>query len=136
MNTNKANHGQHKAIAVLLKKLNFLEQRADLIHVYTNGRSRSGADLKSSEAADLIRYLKSLDPEEKAAEQMRRKIIAYAHEMKWYAEGSNKVDMVRLDNWCQKFSIRKKKLNQYLYNELPQLVTQFEEVYKSFLKGL
>lgn len=136
MNTDKATHKEHKAIGALLKKLNIQDQRAELIYVYTGGRSRSGSGLQSGEAADLIKYLKTLDPDEKMAERMRRKIIAYAHEMKWYKPGSEKVDMERLDNWCMKFSYLKKKLNQYLYRELPALITQFESVYASFLKSI
>lgn len=103
---------------------------------FTSGRSGSSKDLTSDEANALIRHLKQLDPEEVAAEKMRRKIISMAHEMGWRLPGTTRADMQRIDSWCVKYGYLHKKLNQYLPAELPALVTQFEAVYKSFLKGI
>jgi len=134
MNNNTITPGQIKCIQVMLAKLRLNSQRMSLIHGFSSGRTESLRELHVVEATEMIRYLKSQDPEEKAAEVMRRKIIALAHEMKWEQHG--RADMKRIDAWMVKSSYLHKKLNQYLYAELPKLVTQFEAVYKSFLKGI
>lgn len=136
MNTNKPSKAQHGAINALLHKMGIQDQKEELVYLFTNKRSKSRADLFSSEANELIAYLKKIDPDEKAAEAMRRKIIAMAHEMGWELPGTKKADMVHIDNWCQKSSYLHKKLNQYLYKELPALVSQFELVHKSFLNSI
>jgi len=131
----KLTPGQIKCIQVMLTKLRLSSQRMSLIHGFSSGRTESLRELHVGEATDMIRYLKSQDPEEKAAEVMRRKIIAMAHEMKWELPG-RKIDMRKLDGWMVNSSYLHKKLNQYLYSELPLLVTQFEKVYQSFLNGI
>jgi hypothetical protein len=71
---------------------------------------------------------------------MRRKIIAITRSMGWQKNvvqpnGSiiQKADMQRIDEFCKSKGYLHKKLNQYLYNQLPTLVSQFEAVQKSYL---
>ncbi|MBA9078961.1 hypothetical protein [Rufibacter quisquiliarum] len=66
---------------------------------------------------------------------MRKKIISMAHKMRWQIDGT-KVDIARIDAWCRKYGAPAKGFNDYTYNELPKLVTQFGKVYKSYLEGL
>jgi len=63
--------------------------------------------------------------------------------MGWYTsppalssgEGAKrKLDMRRVNNWCLKYGYLHKLLDEYTYEELPKLVTQFEEVYKDMLR--
>jgi len=103
------------------------EQKREIIFGFTSGRSGSSKDLTHDEAVLLIGHLKSLDPDEKKAEIMRRKVISMAHEIGWHQPGTNKIDMPRLDGWCKKFGYLKKGLNAYTLSELPKLVTQFEK---------
>jgi hypothetical protein len=91
-----------------------------------------------NEAAALIGHLKSLDNEEKGSTKMRNKIISMAYEMNWTKaskDGALGIDMDHVNNWCKSYGYLKKKLDNYTYKELPQLVSQFEGVYKSYLKG-
>jgi hypothetical protein len=73
------------------------------------------------------------------ANPMRKKIIALAHQMGWstYHPDSGKkiADMPRINAWCSKYGYLHKALNAYTIEELPKLVTQFDNLYKSFLKG-
>ena len=128
-------------IMAMINKLHLKAQKEDIIMGASNERTISTRELTSDEANALIKYLKQQDPDEQKAEKMRRKIISMAHEMGWASttlshQGKPKVDMERIDNWCVKYGFLHKKLNQYLYTELPRLVTQFESVYQSFLKGI
>jgi len=126
------NPGQLKALNTLVGKLGIdKESKAVMVEGFSNGRCTSSKELFMNEAADMIKHLKSLDPEESKAEKMRRKIISLAHEMGWKVD--NKADMKRIDNWCTVYGHGKKKLNSYTYKELPTLVSQFEGVYRHFL---
>ena len=124
--------GQIKCIKVLFGKLNIEHQDALVLghSPYSGGKV---SQMGGKEATELIRYLKSQDPEEKKAEVMRRKLLALAHQIKWEVDGG-KVDMKRVDAWCKKYGHKKKALNAYTYAELPMLVSQFEENVKHVLK--
>ena len=132
----KISRSQLICINVMLNKLGFNDQKDAIVASFTNNRTTSRAALTMDEATAMIKYLKSEDPEEKKAEVMRRKIISLAHEMNWRIPNTKKVDMRRIDDWAVKYGHQHKKLNQYLYHELPMLVSQFEEVYKSLLKAI
>lgn len=134
---NLLNKAQLTIINVLFNKLHIdADEKESILLGFSGGRTVSTRELTSDEAIALIRHLKNLDPEEKRAEKMRRKIISQAHEMGWHIKGTHKVDMKHLDEWCVKFGYLHKKLNQYQYKELPKLVTQFEMAYKHYLSGL
>lgn len=129
------NPGQLKALNTLVSKLGIdKETKSIMVQGFSSGRCISSKELLSDEANDMIKHLKSLDPEEAKAEKMRRKIISLAHEMGWKVD--NKADMKRIDNWCMVYGHGKKRLNSYTYKELPTLVSQFESVYKYFLERL
>lgn len=107
---------------------------------FSNGRCESSVDLWHPEAAAMIRHLHELaganDPRRLP---MVNKIYYYAHQMKWQKtndKGKVVADGKLVDEWMIKYSYRKKKLNAYTYDELPKLVSQFEQVYKDFLKRL
>ena len=127
------NVAQNKAIFALLNKTGLMAQKENLVLGFSGGRTATTKDLYNDEINDLIRYLKTQDKDEAGAEKMRRKIIAMAHRLGWEHE-NGKVDMQRLDAWCVNKGYLKKKLNQYLYNELPKLVWQFKETYGFYIK--
>lgn len=74
------------------------------------------------------------------ANRMRRKIIALAHQMGWSTKhpvsGNKIADIARIDAWCKKFGHVKKTFNSYTVQELPMLVTQFEEMFKDFVNAI
>lgn len=133
MSGDKINNAQMKAVYALVKKLKL--DKVDLVSGTSNGRTEHLSDLSKAEANSLIMYLKSQDPDEKKAEKQRRKVIAIAHEMGWHYPGTHKVDMPRLDRWCKTYGKYKKKLNHHNLKELPQLITQFEQVRIDYLKS-
>jgi hypothetical protein len=65
---------------------------------------------------------------------MYRKLLYFCHQMNWEVEG--RADQERLDAWAVKFGKYNKKLVEHNHNELAVLLTQFENVYRSFLQGL
>lgn len=138
------------AIHALLAKMGLVGQKGTLVGSYTNNRETSSAKMRVSEARELIGYLNSIAPKEvSAADKMKRKIIAQAHEMGWNltpalstsGEGVNhsrkaKIDMNRVNAWCVKSGKFKKALDTHTESELVVLVSQFERVYKSYLNGI
>ena len=117
----------------LLTDTNLMSQKASLILGHTDGRTESSKEMTDFEANELIKYLRSLTTNTTdAANKMRRKIIAMCHRIQW-TRANGGVDMVRLNNWCLTKSYLKKNLNDYTYNELPKLVSEFQQVYKYYI---
>lgn len=141
------NKGQIAAINTLLshlaKKRGFKYEKgekAELILSYTQGRTDTTTGLYAAEARQLIIDLNKLldKPQNAGGEQMRRHIIAMAHEMGWEKD-DRKINMDLVNEWCAKFGYLNKThhtLNQYQYAELPALVSQFKKVYQSYLKSI
>lgn len=128
---------QNRILHMLLTQTGMMHNKAILVNCASNGRTESSRSLTVDEAQYLISYLRSLpNKEADQANRMRRKIISMAHEMGWHVLVGDRwvADLTRINNWMMKSSYLKKRLNDYKYNELPKLVTQFEAVYKSFLK--
>lgn len=124
---------QITAIHTLLSKQGLKDEKRSIVLSFTAGRTDSVKEMRNEEAAALIGHLKSMDPEEKSADKMRNKILSMAHEMGWRIPGTTKVDMNHINGWMRSKSYLKKDLDTYRYAELPKLVSQFEEVYKSFI---
>ncbi len=128
-------NGQIKQFHTLLSKLNLQEdQKRDLIYKATSGRGDHTRDMTFEEAKDLIQYLNIQANE--AGNRMRKKILHYCHLMQWYISGTNKLDFARIDRFCIKSGFKHKEFNKYSPKELPTLITQFEEVYKHYIKSL
>ena len=108
--------------------------KATIVEGFSIGRCTSSKGLYYHEAAAMIKHLHTLQPHAAEAAKMRGKVLYYAHEMNWRQHG--KVDMPRIDGWCNKFGYLHKDLDQYEYAELPKLLTQFEAVYNHYLKTL
>lgn len=125
---------QIKRISTMLSLLNLNEQKDLLVSSFTQGRTISRKEMTYHEASLMITFLQNeVAKDQASANQMRRKIIAKAHNMGWETT-PGKVDIERLNAWCRTSSYLKKELNEYTYAELPKLVSQFDNVYKSYLK--
>lgn len=129
---------QLKAIAATCAKLHLdKETKAAMVESFSGGRCSSSKYLTKDEARAMLMKLNDLQPIDPAMARMKNKIFYYAHEMGWVKvnkAGKVVADGERVDNWCLNYSYLKKKLNNYTYKELPKLVSQFEAVYKHFLK--
>lgn len=139
------------------------EVKEELVHNFSGGRATSSNLLTVDQCNMLISYLKGLcearketavpsrasgtgaglspsglrpPPQgEDKANRMRRKCISICHEMGWKLE-NGKIDMRRVDEFCEKRGHGHKKLNFYSEKELPMLITQFEKLLKSkYAKG-
>lgn len=132
---------QIQLIHTLLNKMGKVtdaDYKRELVQQYSNGRATSTKDLFYQEANELITDLQKMtgaNPQDIAADKMRKKIIAMAHYMNWKTE-DGKADMGAIDSWCKNKSKLKKPLNDHKYSELPALVTQFQKVYKSYLNSI
>lgn len=123
-------------IHMLLSSTGLAAQKKNLVYGFTDGREESSGEMLDSEAEEMIKYLrqqeKALNDKSEDANKMRRKILSMCHRLQWTVNG--RVDMVRLENWCKEKSYLKKGLNEYTYQELPKLVSQFKNVYMSVIK--
>ena len=135
------NPTQNKLIHALLAQTNLTKYKPDLVSSFSDGRTEHSAELDTHEAQALIAHLKSKVPvsrtqEQIRADKMRKSIISMAWEMNWVHPETHKCDIARINAWCIKYGYLKKPMNAYLYTELPALVTQFKNVYKSYLKTI
>jgi hypothetical protein len=126
-----SNPAQIKAIYSLLGKHGLRDEKKSIVSAFTAEKTTSVSAMSFSQAAALIAHLKGLDPTDRATDRMKNKIISMAHELGWRKPGTTDVDMDHVNNWMKSFSYLKKPLDDYKHNELPKLVTQFEEVYKT-----
>jgi hypothetical protein len=110
---------------------------------FSDGRETSSKNLYYNEANSMISHLLQLQTaatknKPDLSAKMKGKIFATCHDMGWTKTskktGLKVADVERFDAWAVEKSYLKKKLNSYKYNELPKLVSQFNAVYKSFLK--
>lgn len=125
---------QIQLIATLLRKADMWDSKKQVVMMYSRNQTESLRELTNAEANDMIQHLHSLlaQPGVEKLNRMRHKIFAIAYEMHWVKNG--KPDYERINNWCVKYGYLHKPLNDYNEKELPTLVSQFEEVYKSYLK--
>lgn len=140
-----ANQAQVRAIYTLLGENNLRDEKESIVDAFTSGKTVSVRAMSFAQAAALIGHLKSMDTTTQRADKMRNKILSMAHEMGWHVNGQwsivngkqkNKIDMNHVNEWCTKYGHAHKHLDDYTYNELPKLVSQFESVYKQHLKSL
>lgn len=128
---------QQKCINTLISKQGLTASRKDIIAGASDGRTESVRELHFDEARDLIKYLKDNDPRELAADVMRKKIFAMAYEYKGLPRSAPDEDKKKvqasLKRWLLQYGYLHKPLNNYNYEELPKLVSQFQQVLKSLL---
>lgn len=129
------NQSLNKQIHALLNNTGLAEQKANLVFGFTKGRSESSKDMTDGEAIDFINYLRQQpNANDEAANKMRRKIISLAYELHWAKSGNWKAAVAAIDSFClSPKGIFKKELNKHSYQELVQVVSQFEMMYKKHL---
>lgn len=134
---------QNKQLHAIKSSLNIeQEQHEELVYHYTNGRTSKSSQMTSHECQALINHLNAVKKGTvtdngrtrtttmDGKEKMRRKLISICHEMKWRVNG--KADVEALNCWLLKFGKYKKVLNQLTEAELPETLTQFENVLKTY----
>jgi len=118
-------------------KLDREETKRQMIHDVTQGRTLHTADVTDEELKILTDHIVECSRQagiKQSGDKMRKKILHYCHLMQWY--NGSKLDWARIDAFCVDRGYRHKKFREYTVYDLPTLVSQFEEVYKSFLKKI
>lgn len=122
----------------MIKLLNATDQytrRHDYAYRHSAERTESTKDLYDNEMLAVIDELEREFGVEDKCDEMRKKIISYAHQMFWQLPGE-KADMARIERWCVEQGPYKKGLNKHDITELPKLVSVFEKVYKHYMSKI
>lgn len=122
---------QIKYVMFLLAQHGLSDTREEIAWEVSGGRTSKISELDYTETNILIKRLQGGS----ARERMVGKMLSMCHEMGWEVEGG-KVDMTRLNAWCKKYSPEHKELDKIKDSDLPAVVTVFEKVYLSFIKGI
>ena len=140
---------QNKMLHALLAHANLTDQKANLVMSFTSGRTDKSSEMNAIEAKEMIAYLRQQIPDIKSnpleakADKMRKKILSMARELGWTVLMTNdegikqlKADMLRINAWCAKYGYLHKPLNNYTFEELPKLISQFGKLHEQFLNEL
>ena len=138
--------GRHRRLYGLFRDTGTQRYRRDLVSSFSQGRTDNSAELTDQEVDELINHLSVKAPEKHGptrsgvsykGQQMRRRILSLCHTIGWNLYDTDQqrhiVDWGRLNGWLKKYGYLHKDLNEYTYQELPQLVTQFENLASSIL---
>lgn len=140
---------EYFAIESKIKKQGFDIERSDVIRQFSNGRKQGLSQLTTFEYQELLRWLnrkfatnqqnQKTDPKihpefNEAEDRQKKKIIALFCKMGYVKD--DKADIYRINGWAMKYGHLHKKMNDYHGADLTMLVSQAEEVYKTFLDGL
>jgi hypothetical protein len=139
-----ATKDQVKAINAILARKNLMMHKATIVQSCSNGRTTHSTELTVEEARALLIDLNKNEPETEAKQRMVRKIFAMARDLGWVKKITvvertgivHKDDLSAVYEWINKYGYLKKDINQYKYNELPKLVSQFQEgPYKHYIRN-
>jgi hypothetical protein len=128
---------QNKVLHSLISELKLTDDKADLVYEATKGRTTSSALLSEGECKHLIEWLNTKKTQARinqddVSNTMRRKILSICHEMQWHDAETNEIDWGGLNNWLLKYGYLHKLLHEYTAQELPKLITQFEELLRHY----
>lgn len=122
---------QVKFVRILLANEGISSMENEFALEFSNNRTNELALLNHSETQKLIESLNGKSSKDK----MQGKIMSMAHEMRWELK-SGKVDIERLNAWCEKHTPFHKQFDKLSAKQLPKVVAIFEKVYESYLKAL
>ena len=124
---------QIKFVRGLLSKAGLMDEKEEIVWNLTDGRTTHLTEMTYQETQEIIKMLKGQEADTR--QNCLNKIFSQMHEMEW--EHSNgKVDMSKLDEWCVKYTPFHVPLDDIDDDNIPLLVTLFDKVYQSFLKGI
>lgn len=146
MSTKPVTTLQVKAIMATLGAMKLMGQKDSIILGASGGRTSSTRGLTFYEAKSLLAALNDKTVNDERKQRMIRKLFAQAREIGWVKDhsyvapdGKLRKDAItaELHKWVEKYGYLHKKLNQYTYEELPKLLTQFEKgPYKHYISNL
>lgn len=137
---------QIQLISTLIHKQGLTANKPDIIESYSQGRTTSTKGLTMQEASELIGFLTNSQKDMNVSSKLMKKLFAMAFEMGWCpaekvigpdGQIKEKRNYSRLHAWVEKYGFAKKPLRSYTYNELPKLVSVFEEkIYNPYISNL
>lgn len=143
---------EYFAIETKIKKQGFEIERSDVIKQFTSGRKQGLSQLSNWEYRELLLWLNQRfgnkvnevskpkqDPKQhpdfnKKEDRQKKKIIALFCKMGYVK--NEKADIYRINGWAMQYGHLHKIMNEYHGADLTKLVSQAEEVYKTFVDGL
>lgn len=140
---------EYFAIESKIKKQGFDIERSDVIRQFSNGRKQGLSQLTAFEYQELLRWLNRKFGNDRTTtskttqnhpefnekeDRQKKKIIALFCKMGYVKD--DKADIYRINGWAMKYGHLHKKMNDYHGADLTMLVSQAEEVYKTFVDGL
>jgi hypothetical protein len=143
-----ASQKQIQALHIILHKKGLMQFKKEMVESFSNGRTSSSKELTMAEARDLLSalYGQSESPVKQDKAPMIRKLFGMCHEIGWITKkmvisengGMEEVnDNTRVYEWVTNFGYLRKELRKYTYNELPKLVSVFEEnIYVPYIRNL
>jgi len=129
---------QIQVFHAILVNNGIMDTKEDMVWNATNHRTQRVSEMSYVEMKELLEKLQGQSSKDKAqspkdkADIMRKKILHYCHLMNW--NNGDALDWNRINGWCKEYGHAHKLLNDYKLEELPMLVSQFEQVYRHFGK--
>lgn len=125
---------QLQKLHVLLNNLGLIDQKADIVHNMTNGRTESSKELTTDEARRLITNLAEYDPNER----LKGLIFSLAYQagiIYGDTPEDKKMNAAKLNLFLKERGAVKLELNQMHYKELVKTQRQFEAIVKNTAKA-
>lgn len=116
-------------IHVLLNQFGIMDDKAELVRQFTNGRETSSKQLTFYEAKNLLLHLSRFDPLDK----MRKKVYALAYNANIiYGDTpeDKKINTAKLNMFLKERGTVKKELNKMNNADLVKVITQFQQIIK------
>ena len=120
---------QIKMIHTLLNNHRLMKYKREIIASYTDGRTESSREMTREEAQYMINRLAAEAP----LQRMRRKVFALAREMGMIwgeTKEDNRMNAAKINRFLKSRGAVKKPLNKLKYEELQQVVSQFQSMAK------
>jgi len=125
---------QISKLHVLLTNLGLIDQKAEIVYNFTEGRTESTKELTIQEARQLITNLSEYDPKER----IKAVIFSLAYKagiIYGSTDEDKKINTAKLNMFLRERGAVKKELNQMDYTELVKVHRQFEAIVKSNAKS-
>ena len=129
MNIRPITTAQLSKIHVLLNQFGIMEDKADLVSQFTNGRETSSKKLTFNEAKSILQHLSRFDP----CDKMRKKVFSLAYEAEIIygdTQADKKINAAKLNMFLLHSGTVKKELNKMSKDELKKVVNQFYMIIK------
>ncbi|MFT4073024.1 MAG: hypothetical protein QM654_14005 [Dysgonamonadaceae bacterium] len=129
---------QIKLIHVLLRQQGLMEEKENLIHSFSGGRTTSSRELSQVEAKQLINTLKGATDEPEKRKKIYNTIYALAYEMDIIygdSEEDVQMNMAKLNVFCRERGTVKKNLSAQSHEEMKRTLRQFRAIYGKYEKA-